>query len=169
VASNQNIEIAEKERFQTFYDLTARPLFGYLVRVSGNRDAARDLLQESYCRYLSATLPAMDDAGRKNYLYRIATNLLNDRWRRGDRGSPNALQDEAYEDNLHVRVQMRDAFQKLQERERQLLWLAYVEGATHKEIAAISGIRTTSVRELLYRARRKLASVMEYGQKAKRG
>jgi RNA polymerase sigma-70 factor (ECF subfamily) len=159
----------EKERFQAFYDLTARPLFGYLVRASGNRDAARDLLQESYCRYLAATLPAMDDAGRKNYLYRIATNLLNDRWRRGDRGSTDALEDQAYEDNLHVRVQLRQAFQQLQERERQLLWLAYVEGATHKEIAAISGLRTSSVRELLYRARRKLASVMNCGQREKRG
>jgi RNA polymerase sigma-70 factor, ECF subfamily len=41
-------------------------------------------------------------------------------------------------------------------RERQLLWLAYAEGSTHREIAEIMGLGAASVRILLFRARQKL-------------
>jgi hypothetical protein len=45
-------------------------------------------------------------------------------------------------------------------RERQLLWLAYVEGASHKEIADCTGLKAGSVRLLLFRARRRLAGLI---------
>ena len=43
------------------------------------------------------------------------------------------------------------------------LWLAYVEGATHREIASATGLRELSVRVLLARARRKLATLVRQG------
>jgi len=55
---------------------------------------------------------------------------------------------------------MRQAFQRLKPRERQLLWLAYVEGSSHKEIADCTGLRAGSIRLLLFRARRKLAELI---------
>ncbi len=45
------------------------------------------------------------------------------------------------------------AWQKLSERERQLLWLAYAEEFAHEEIAAITGLRAGSLKVLLSRAR----------------
>ena len=39
--------------------------------------------------------------------------------------------------------------------ERQLLWLAYVEGLDHAEIASATGLNRLSVRTLLFRARNK--------------
>lgn len=65
--------------------------------------------------------------------------------------------------HLESRVGLRKAFQQLKMRERQLLWLAYVEGSNHKEIAALTGLRHTSVRLLLFRARRKLANLIRTG------
>jgi RNA polymerase sigma-70 factor (ECF subfamily) len=41
------------------------------------------------------------------------------------------------------------------------MWLAYVEGADHREIAAALGLRERSVRVLLHRARRKLAALIQ--------
>src|SRR5215469_3062751 len=70
-----------REAFRNFYSRTNRPLWAYLVRVSGRRDVADDLLQESYCRFLAARLPEMDASESKSYLFKIATNLLRDRWR----------------------------------------------------------------------------------------
>ena len=52
------------------------------------------------------------------------------------------------------------ALGRLKPRERQVLWLAYVEGSSHKEIAEIAGVRAPSVRLLLFRARRKLADLL---------
>jgi RNA polymerase sigma-70 factor (ECF subfamily) len=45
-------------------------------------------------------------------------------------------------------------------RDRQLLWLAYAEGYSHREIAAITGLASASIRLLLFRARRKIARLL---------
>jgi RNA polymerase sigma-70 factor (ECF subfamily) len=49
---------------------------------------------------------------------------------------------------------------QLKPRERELLWLAYVEGMSHAEIAAATGLRVMSIRILLYRARRKASQFL---------
>ena len=41
-----------------------------------------------------------------------------------------------------------------------MLWLAYVEGCSHKEIAGVVGLKAASVRLLLFRARQKLAALL---------
>lgn len=146
--------------FRALYEQTAQPLCAYLVRVSGDRDTADDLLQESYCRFLAAELPAMDPAQSKSYLFRIATNLLNDRWRRQEPMSPDEAPEGSCEDGMESRADLRRAFDRLKPRERQLLWLAHVEGSDHREIARLTGLRTGSIRLLLFRARRRLAEVL---------
>lgn len=57
--------------------------------------------------------------------------------------------------------EMTTVFHKLKTRERALLWLAYVEGHQHAEIAEMLGLKSLSVRVLLFRARRKLAALLE--------
>ena len=153
--------IQNEAAFAIVYERTSKPLFGYLLRVSGSRDVAKDLLQESYCRLLSAKLPEMDEPQLKSYLFRIATNLLRDRWRRGQDIVPEELNPVAREHrDPDAQHDLRTAFGRLKAKERQLLWLAYVEGATHKEIAELVRLRPRSVRLLLFRARRKLAALL---------
>jgi RNA polymerase sigma-70 factor (ECF subfamily) len=146
-----------EDAFAVFYERTARPLWAYLLRVSGDRDISDDLFQESYCRMLSANLPTMDAAERKSYLFRIATNILRDRWRRGQVANRLTAPTESYEENVESRTDLRRAFDQLKPRERQLLWLAYVEGYSHEDIGGITGLRVSSIRLLLFRARKKLA------------
>jgi len=151
----------DEDAFREFYESTARPLLCYLLRVAGRRDVAEDVMQESYCRILSAKLPAMDEVQKKNYLFRIAANLLRDRWRRGeDAPQEDAPEPAAPIHDPETQTDMRRVFDQLKPRERQLLWLAYVEGANHKEIAESTGLRAGSVRLLLFRARRKLADML---------
>src|SRR5579875_4152552 len=71
----------DEESFRILYERTARPLWAYLARASGSPALADDLLQECYCRFLSLADPPQEEAHRKNYLFRIATNLLRDHWR----------------------------------------------------------------------------------------
>jgi RNA polymerase sigma-70 factor (ECF subfamily) len=49
---------------------------------------------------------------------------------------------------------------RLSPRERELVWLAYGQGSTHREIAGALGLKTGSVKPLLFRARRKLARIL---------
>lgn len=155
--------------FGVFYDRTARSLWAYLLRVVGDRDSADDLLQESYCRMLSANLPAMDEAERKSYLFRIATNLLHDRWRRGQVANRLTAPAATYEENLESRTDVRRAFEQLKPRERQLLWLAYVEGSSHEDIGGITGLRVSSIRLLLFRARKRLAAALHLHRTTRSG
>jgi RNA polymerase sigma-70 factor, ECF subfamily len=159
----------DREAFRHFYDWTGRPLWAYLLRVSARRDIADDLLQESYCRFLAATLPQMDAAESRSYLFRIATNLLRDRWRRKESAHSNAAVDLSCEDDPETRADVRRAFAQLSARERQLLWLAHVEGFDHKEIARALGLKVGSVRVLLFRARGELARALREGSRAEQG
>src|SRR5260370_18913938 len=49
---------------------------------------------------------------------------------------------------------------RLKPRARELLWLAYMEGMTHREIASATGLNVMSVRILLLRARREAAALL---------
>jgi len=50
--------------------------------------------------------------------------------------------------------------QEMNPQQRSLLWLAYVEGNEHKEIAQVLGLKEKSIRVLLFRARQKLAELL---------
>ena len=150
-----------REAFHVFYGRTKGSLWAYLMRVSGRRDVADDLLQESYCRFLAAKLPEMDAAESRSYLFTIATNLLRDRWRSKEVSDVVSTTTESWEDDPETRTDVRRAFEQLKPRERQLLWLAHVEGFEHREIARLTGLKAASIRVLLFRARRKLAGALE--------
>lgn len=146
--------------FQSLYDATARPIRAYLVGVTGRRDVADDLLQETYCRFLVRKPAAMDDDATRKYLFRIATNLLRDRWRRGEDTASPEIPEPGCSQDVDTQIDVRSAMQALKPRERELLWLAYVEGMNHAEIANAMGLSAMSVRLLLFRARKKAAALL---------
>jgi RNA polymerase sigma-70 factor (ECF subfamily) len=51
-------------------------------------------------------------------------------------------------------------FGSLKPQEQSLLWLAYVEGFDHREIASALQLKEGSIRVLLFRARKKLAGIL---------
>src|SRR6185436_5285072 len=65
------------------------------------------------------------------------------------------------EQQVAAQSDLRRAMSRLEAPQRELLWLAYAQGASHEEIAAILGLRAISVRTLLLRARKKLAGFLE--------
>jgi len=75
--------VMDEDTFRAFYDRTARSVWSYLARITGDRSLADDLLQESYYRFLRAERAFDSESHRRNYLFRIATNLAHDRHRRG--------------------------------------------------------------------------------------
>ena len=149
--------------FLALYERTSRPLFRYLLGVTRRPEVAEDLLQETYCRYLTADVPEMDEPQTVSYLFRIATNLMRDRWRQAKEDSmpESAAEAACPAPPIDRGLGLRQAFARLKPRERQLLWLAYVEGSNHREIAACTGLRAGSIRMLLFRARHRLAELIK--------
>ena len=158
----------DEEAFRAFYDRTARPLWAYLARVTGDRQAADDLLQEAYFRFLRARVAHDDEAHRRHYLFRVATNLARDRHRRRAT-TPSLVENveldarpanQASAPLTERRIDLTRAFRRLKRRERELLWLAYAEGSSHEEISATLGLRTGSIKPLLSRAKKRLAALL---------
>lgn len=159
----------DEDAFRAFYDRTARSLWAYLSRMTGDRQLADDLLQESYYRFLRASADHESEAHRRNYLFRIATNLVRD-GRRRRLTQPNVVG--AYDDagelpgdaaaasRAESRADVRCAMARLKPRERELLWLAYAQGSSHQEIGAALGLKTGSIKPLLFKARRRLGDLL---------
>jgi RNA polymerase sigma-70 factor (ECF subfamily) len=63
---------------------------------------------------------------------------------------------------------LRRAMARLKPRERELLWLAYAQGSSHREIAECLGLQTGSIKLLLFRARRRLAGLLRDARGAAR-
>jgi RNA polymerase sigma-70 factor, ECF subfamily len=149
--------------FSAFYNETGPMLWSYIRRTSGDGALADDLLQETFYRFLRADLPVMDKFQSKAYLYRIASSLISDHWRQVNRERRWSLQwnfrSDAYAETKSGGDEMR-VFERLKMREQTLLWLAYVEGFDHREIAVALQLKERSVRVLLFRARKKLAGML---------
>lgn len=152
--------------FRALYDRTARALWAYLARMTGRADLADDLLQDTYYRFLRSRAHYESEAHRRHALFRIATNLARDGRRRGLRAQLVAIADEQLVAATDVaaeaerRTDLARAMSHLRPREREMLWLAYAQGSTHRDIAGIIGVKAASVRLLLFRARRKLAALL---------
>jgi RNA polymerase sigma-70 factor (ECF subfamily) len=166
----------DEDSFRVFYERTARPVWAYLSRMTGDPRLADDLLQETYYRFLRAGGTHESDAHRRNYLFRIATNLVRDLRRRPridlpmapDAATATGCDTNDYPDPRSAdvangaarRVDLHRAMAHLKPRERELLWLAYAQGSSHREIAQALGLKTASIKLLLFRARRRLAALL---------
>jgi RNA polymerase sigma-70 factor (ECF subfamily) len=160
IASGREQTAADEEGFRRLYEATSRPLWGYLEHVSGRPDVADDLLQETYCRFLMRKIPPTDEPRTRSYLFRIATNLLHNRARSRDAAALEEPAECGAQTDEDARLDVQAAMRHLKPRERELLWLAYVEGMSHAEIAAATGLGAMSIRILLYRARRKASGLL---------
>jgi RNA polymerase sigma factor (sigma-70 family) len=140
------------------------PLERYLARLTGDRDLAADLAQETFVRLLERPDPP---AAVRPWLFRVATNLVRDAARRSSRrrtlvldgrapgahGDPPPAPDRG-PDRERARRLVREALEELSMKERTAL-LMREEGFRHREIAEALGTTTGSVGTLLSRAIRK--------------
>ncbi len=161
--------VMDEETFRAFYERTARGVWAYLARITGDRQLADELLQEAFYRFLRAAGHHASEAHRRNSLYKIASNLAKDaRRRQAVRPFADVASDEIERvpaKNGAMPTEGLTDFSRamagLKPRERAMLWLAYAEGASHREIAATLGLGEGSMKTLLFRARRKLALLLK--------
>lgn len=163
--------LMDEETFRAFYERTSRAVWVYLARVTGDRQLADDLLQETFYRFYKAGAAHQDEGHRRNSLFCIATNIARDVNRRKVRHPIEQLEiDEDLHETMATDSRIAERFEgstdlwramsHLKPIQREMLWLAYALGSSHAEIAKILGVKSGSVKILLFRARRKLASLL---------
>jgi RNA polymerase sigma-70 factor, ECF subfamily len=153
----------DEASFTAFYERTSRPLWAYVYRTVGNGADADEIVQDAFCRIATADIAALDDEERRRYLFRIAGNLITDRWRRSSREQAwiaTAQREQATSETPAEPLGIEQLFKRLKPRERAMLWLAYVEGQSHDTIAASLNVGKGSVKVLLSRARARLRDLL---------
>ena len=152
----------DEAAFSSLHRDQSRALWAYIYRVTGNAADADDIVQEVFLRLLRTQLETSDAKVWRRYLYRIASNLIVDRWRRAKReiGEEAVVERSSHGQRFEEDADVAKIFSELSERDRVLLWLAYVEGESHEEMASSLGVGRRSVKVLLFRARRRLRELL---------
>jgi RNA polymerase sigma-70 factor (ECF subfamily) len=151
-------------QFELLYRKMSAELWSYLHRLTGDEATSDDLLQKTFLQYLRSAAVLSSDEHIRRYVYRIATNVAMDHFRQikreRERSEIPAVTQSGV-DRGDLRHDMMRVFGELKPQERALLWLAHVEGSEHAEISEALGVKPKSVRVLLFRARKKLAALLE--------
>lgn len=160
-SETRELELSERE-FTSLYDDYAHGLRAYVTRRVGNRSTAEDIVQRAFVRLLGARLTTLERPALKAYLYRIATNLVNDHWRRTrpELGGDSLPESRVSFGSAALRNDFDRVLGRIGERDRALVWLAHVEEMSHREIAEVLGLEEKSIKVLLFRARKKLAEIL---------
>jgi len=157
--------------FETLYVRYMEAIYRYIFFRVGDEVQAEDLTEETFLRAWEA-LPKYQH--RKypfsSWLYRIAHNLVIDHYRRKKpvpisnglmRTHSNPAETPDYMvDRKHETLLLVKAVQKLNELEKEIVLLRFVEGLSHKEIAAMVGKSPSSCRVILHRALKALRSIL---------
>lgn len=149
----------DAEAFDAVYRENAPRLRAFLRQIVGSSQAAEDLTQDIFTQLWSH--PDGFDPTRGNvraYLFGIGRHRAADWWRRSRPQSPLPKEPWAACD-LERSSLMADAFQRLPEEQRSLLWLREIEGQTYAELAVIFQVPVGTVRSRLFMARHALQEI----------
>ena len=168
--------MGDVRNWEELFERYSPAVFGYLHRMSDDRHLAEDLTSETFYRAMRALDGFRGDASIKTWLLRIARNLYLNRKRRDDRSqSLDDLEDrgmnaEARELDPERRLireeegeAIRRALRSLPEDDRSILLLSAEDELSCREIAEVLDISLTAVKTRLFRARRRLAGLLEKG------
>jgi RNA polymerase sigma-70 factor (ECF subfamily) len=166
------VSLAKEGDQQAFEELVKRTYsdsYTLALRLTGDEDDARDVVQESYLRAYRGLKRFRGDAQFTTWLYRITANCASNQLRRRARHRHEELDDEtgpvveaadhdpaSLAEASDLRTRVEDALAELPPRLRAVVVLRDVYDLPHEAIAAELGISESAAKVRLHRARRKL-------------
>ena len=166
------------EAFQTRVLPAKNKLFRFALRMLGNDDDAKDVVQEVFIRVWNGREQMDEIQNMEAWCMRITKNLSLDKLRSIQRKGTDSLEksfDVHHTDGTpDVKTEMSESMQHvsqliaaLPEKQRQVIHLRDVEGYTYNEICDILEIDMNQVKVNLFRARNavreKLLKINAYG------
>ena len=147
------------------------------VRLTGNEEDARDVVQETYLRAWKGLKRFRGDAAFTTWLYRITANVsytLVDR-RRRRRTSPIEDVPEQIDIGVEARTEdlvgatlglseLAESLDRLSPSLRSLVILKDVYGLSHEEIAEDLGISVSAAKVRLHRGRKRLREMLDQSE-----
>jgi RNA polymerase sigma-70 factor (ECF subfamily) len=148
-----------REAFDELFARYRQPLYGYFRRRLASRERAEDLTQEAFLAVLRATERYEPRALVRTYLYGISIKLLAAERRNLARVECPA--DPVYDPQADKALWVRQALDRLEPIEREILMLREYEQLSYAEIAELLRLPLNTVRTRLFRSRAALKSYLE--------
>jgi RNA polymerase sigma factor (SigM family) len=166
---------SRSDELDNLYRQYAKPLYYFLLKMSGSPPLAEDLTQETFVRAtVSLSLYKQEDV--KAWLFKVARNAYLDEWRKQKRRkmipfadyflkntemiSPDGLpEEEVLQAELSEDLQQLLSY--LPEKYRMILYLREYERFSYSELEEALDLTESGVKVTLYRARKKLSQLAE--------
>lgn len=162
----RRVRAGDRDAFADLIDQHKDGVVGYLTRLTGDRDRAEDLAQETFLRLFRSAAAYTEQGLLRAYLFRIATNLVRSEERREKRlrlllpflGGGRHAEPTAPSGLLRQELQRKvaSAVTQLPMRYRVPLVLHEIEGWSYADIAREIGCREGTVKSRIHRGRQRL-------------
>ena len=167
----------EPAAFEQLYRSFERPVFTLALRLTGRREEAQDVLQETMIKLLDRIAAFRGDSPFWGWLRQIAVNeALMLMRRRGKFVVEGEFDEAALTDNEQMlppraadAAILARALSEMPGATRSVLWLYHAEGYTHEEIAAAMGKSLSFSKSQLARGTRRLRVLLELEPEAAHG
>ena len=146
----------ERVDVEALFRTYQRPIFGYLLRVTGDRALAEDLAQDVFLRAFRNAARFRGDASVRTWLFVIARSVLASHYRRRQLPSLDDIDAEAdlaVEVAPEQRLDVEEALLALPAAAREALVLVDLLGFEPTEAAGVVGVTANAFRVRLHRAR----------------
>ena len=161
-------QAGEAAAFEQLYRWFERPVFSLALRLTGRREEAQDILQETMIKLIDRIGEFRGEAPFWAWLRQVAVNESLMQLRRRGRflAEDGGDESELPADNLLLPPRaadaaiLGDAMARLPDATRSVLWLYHAEGYTHEEIASATGKSISFSKSQLARGTRKLRTLL---------
>ena len=155
----REFQSGSREAFEELFARYREPLYGFFRRRLDSSERAEDLTQETFLAVIRATSRYEPRASVRTYLYGIAMKLLWAERRKQGRNAP--ATDATVECAADEVLWVRQAMEKLDSSEREILMLREYEQLSYEEIAKLLLLPVNTVRSRLFRSRLALKNHLE--------
>lgn len=152
------VQRGDMAAYRIVFDRWREPIFRFLQRRAGSREAAEEAFQETWLRVYRWRHRYDPTRPFRPWLYRIAANAGHDA--RAPVTSDFHWIEPVASDAVAMLETLTSALSALPEKDRVLLLLV-VEGLTSEEVAEILGVTSSAVRMALSRARQRILEAFD--------
>lgn len=143
----------------------------YIKRLTGDKDLAEDLIQETYAKVLE-TSKNKDIVIQKAYIYKIAQNLVIDKARKDKKFTQTSYEEENHSipesdrpegilNDENMQDKLKECIRNLSNQNKKAFVLHFYKGYSRKEISEIMNISINAVEKNITRATLKIKEHMK--------
>lgn len=160
------VAAGDVQRCSVLFDRYQVKIYNYFLRCTYDQFLSEDLTQQVFVKLIKYKSSFKNDASFKSWIYRIASNVKNDHYRK-EKSFRN--RNEVYSDKLEKEVnpmlkiekteqesQLHIALNRLSHDQREVIWMTRFEKMKYAEVAKILNCTESAVKVKVHRAIKKL-------------